>query len=383
MEEKTGVALTMSNAFISLPGLIAQRGVANGTQTILRSKHRGIWHSVSWGELDVHIRHVAAALIAARIGRGDVVAILSETRPETVYTDLAVLGCGAASLAIDPDEEPDRVRMLLASTSARVVFVENEEQLDKVLLVRDACPDLGHIVIFDMKGLRELSDAMCTSLPHFADGGEPVDWEATLAAIEPNQPAIVLFPRGDQSQVLTHGDLMHMTSAARKQLPINPRDERLAASRLSNITERVWGLYLALEVGCVSNYPESPATVLENLRELQPTVLGADAIVWDRLSDIAATRAASATAVQRSAYRWAIGGGASGGPGKSLVLRAVRREFGLAKLRLAYVGGVSPTPAALDWARSLGVRVQRIDEPLADEAQSDTRYRSLTHAVFA
>ena len=157
-----------------------------------------------------------------------------------------------------------------------------------------------------------------------------------------------------------------MMSAARARLPIRQSDERLVVLRLSDITERVWGLYLALETGCISNYPEGPDTIIENLRELQPTILGADAEVWAHLQALAAARVKAATATQRLVYQWALRAGRAGGStgrlADLLVLRAVRREFGLNRLRLAYVGGTAVGSAAMDWALSLGIAIQRVDD---------------------
>src|SRR6202012_4705521 len=124
-------------------------------------------------------------------GRGDVAAILSETRLEAVYADLAVLGAGAVSGAIAPDEEPDRVCHMLSSSGARLAFVENEEQLDKILAVRDRCPALSRIVVFDMKGLRDFVDVRCVSLVDFTRTETSADWSAVVRAIEPNQPALI------------------------------------------------------------------------------------------------------------------------------------------------------------------------------------------------
>ncbi len=304
----------MNPSIASIPGLLSQRAASNGNETILRIKDRGIWKTVTWSQLEATVRKIGMALLAANSARGAVVAILSETRPEAVYADLAVLGCGAASVAIDPDEEPDRVRHLLSSSGARLAFVENEEQLDKVLTVRDRCPALSRIVVFDMKGLRDFIDAGCVSLANFIQAETPADWSAAVRAIEPDQPAVIQFPHGDSvGRTLTHGDLVHMMSAARAQLPIRQSDERLVVLRLSDITERVWGLYLALETGCISNYPEGPDTIMENLRELQPTILGADAEVWAHLQALATARVKAATATQRMVYRLALRAGRSGG----------------------------------------------------------------------
>ncbi|HEY0182845.1 MAG TPA: AMP-binding protein, partial [Rhodopila sp.] len=349
-----------------------------------------IWKTVTWAQLDARVREIGTALLAADFARGDVVAILSEARPEAVYADLAALGCGAASIAIDPDDGPDRVCHLLSSSGSRLAFVENEQQLDKVLSVRDRCPALARIVVFDMKGLRDFADANCVGLSGFVETGGAADWAASVRTITADQPAVIQFPRGggfSMGRTLTHGDLTHMISTARTRLPIQSNDERLAVLRLADITERIWGLYLALESGCISNYPEGPDTVIENLQESQPTVLGADAAVWDHLLGLATAHAKAATGTQRMAYQWALRAGRLGGPKARLadlvVLHAVRREFGLNRLRLAYVGGTSVSPAAFDWARSLGIAIQRVDEPTVGSGRMDERYQALMQNAYA
>ncbi len=357
------------NELTSVSALVSQRAASIGSETIMRTKNRGIWKAVTWEQLDAHVRAIGTALLAAGFARGDTMAILSETRLEAVYADLAILGCGAASVAINPDDDSDRVQHILASTGSRVAFVENEEQLDKILTIRAHCPALSHIVVFDMKGLRDFSDAGCVSLAAFAETGGEADWTGSVQAIKPDQTAMIHFPPGKitgPGRGMTHGEVLQALNAARTRLAIHRHDERLAVSNLADITERVWGLYLALDRGCISNYPEAPDTVIENLQELQPTVLGADAVVWNHLHSLATARAAAATSTQRMAYEWGMRAGSRGGPLGLLagyfVLHAVKREFGLNRLRLAYAGGASVSPATLDWAASLGLAIQRLDD---------------------
>jgi long-chain acyl-CoA synthetase len=369
---------------------VSQRARSLASETILRSKDRGIWKTVTWAQLDASVREIGTALLAAGFGRGDVVAILSEARPEAVYADLAILGCGAASVAIDPDDDPDRICHKLSSSGGRLAFVDNEQQLDKILTIRDRCSALSQIVVFDMKGLREFADASCVGLSRFVETRSVADWAAIVEAIRADQPAIIQFPRGEGSrigQTLTHSDLVHMVSAAQTRLAIRPNDERLAVLRASDVTERVWGLYLALQTRCVSNYLEGPETMIENLQELQPTILGADAGLWHHLFALATAKAKSATSTQRLAYRWAVRAGHLGGLharlADLLVLHAVRREFGLSNLRLAYVGGASVGPAELDWARGLNIAIQRVNEPLVGSGQVDERYQALMQNAYA
>ncbi len=375
---------------VSLPALLVERTTANPGKIILRRKARGIWSAVTWAQLAENTRQIGEALIALDIGRGDTVAVISETRPEAVYADLAILGTGAASVAIHADAEAATIERILRATGARVVFVEDEERLDKILSVRGACPALSRIVIFDMKGLREFHDPQCISFSSFADrnahGG---DWALAAREVTADQPAIVLFPRGDAAEpvVLTHQQVMQTLGVARQRLALTPRDNRLAVLSMADSAERIWGLYAALDSGCISNYLESPDTAFENLQELQPTVFGADAEAWAHLHGTATRTAKSATRVQRLAYDWAIRAGRHGGSGGSLadllVLRWVRREFGLSRVRLAYIGGDPVSPPALDWAKSLGIIIHRIEEPMHDSHQTDPKYDPVMQRAHA
>lgn len=375
---------------IPVPALVVRQAAILNSETILRTKDRGIWKTISWSQLDARVREIGKALLAADFAHGDVVAILSGSRPEAVYADLAILGCGATCVAVDPDEDPERVCHKLSSSGCRLAFVENEEQLDKLLSIRGRCPALSRIVVFDTKGLRDFADAACIGLVHFVETDGSADWNAAVQAIQADQPAVIQFPRNasfSTGRTLTHGDLAHMLGAAHTRLSIRPQDERLAVLRLSDITERVWGLYLALQTRCISNYPEGPDTAIENLQELQPAILGADAAVWDHLHALATAKAKAATSAQRFAYQWGLRAGRLGGPkarlADLLVLQAVRREFGLNKLRLAFVGGSPVNPAALDWAQSLGISIQRVDEPTLGSDQWDERYQTLMQNAYA
>jgi long-chain acyl-CoA synthetase len=378
-------------AFASVPAMVAQQAHAHATETIMRRKDRGIWKAVTWAHLADQVKQIGGAVLAAQISHGDIAAIISETRPEAAYADLAIQGAGAASIMIHPDDANDRIEHILHSSGCRLLFVEGEEQLDKVLPLRQRCPALSRIVIFDMKGLREFSDPACMSLDAFVAGCPfAADWEASIKSVTADQPAVLLFPRDGTSPIgrtLSHREILRMIGTAAQRLSPRPHDERLAVLRMADVTERIWGLYLALATRSISNYLESPETAVENLQELQPTVLGADAEAWAHLHARATGSAKAATRLQRLAYGWALRAGRLGGGSAALagtlVLHAVRRELGLNKVRLAYVAGEPIGGATLDWARSLGIAIQRIDEPVASGDQPDARHQPLMQNVHA
>ncbi len=344
----------------SIPAMVSQRAASQGSAVVLRKKDRGLWKAVTWAELDSRRNAIALALRAVGFRQGDVAGVVSDTCPDLVYTDLGILTAGGTSVAVHPEAEASEVLHVLRESACRVVFVENEEQLDKALTVRDSCPALTRIVILDMKGLREFNDPGCESFEAFLARGTGA-LEPT--AIRADHPAILMFPRGEggAGRLLTHGDVLSLIKAGRDQLGVQPGDERLAVLPMSDQAERVLGLYVALDSGIVSNYLESSETGRENLQEVKPTLFGADAEAWTRLHARITAAADAATAVHRMLYRWAIAAGSGNGLANFLVLRAVRNELGMGRLRFAFVAGTKPTQDVMDWAGALGIKITPIE----------------------
>ena len=354
----------------TIPALLGQQAAAYGPETILRKKDRGIWKSVSWSELEDHVRAIGQGLRALALEPGEAVAILSETRPECVYTDLAILGCGAISVAVPTDVEPQVLGDILRDSRATIVAVEGEEQLDKVLFVRDWCPRLRHVVIFDMKGLRDFHDLNCLGLDALIAGGTGLsDWKASSSSVSSGQKAAILVSATTTGlpvlTPMTHAEILRQVEETGRALDLKAGDERLAVLPMSDPAERILGLYLALKYRIVGNYLENPETATENLREVKPTVLGANTEAWERLHGRATAQAEAATGLQKALYRWAIGAGARGGPmgalANLLVLPSVRAHLGFGRLRVAYVGDAPVSPEIGHWAQALGVTVRHIN----------------------
>ena len=367
----------------SIPAMVCQRAAERGSATVFRRKDRGIWKAISWAELGARMREMAQGLRAVGFHPGDVAAVLAETRPEWVYADLGILGAGGVSAGIYATDDTAHVAHVLCDCGARILFVENEEQLDKALAARTECPTLQRIVIFDMKGLRDLAEPMCESLADFVargaehDRGHPGSWEDGLAAIERDRPAALVYTVGTtgtpKGVTLSHHNILFQIENAARLLGIRDGDERLAFMPMGHVMERVLGVYLSLHAGVVSNYVESPETVAENLQEVKPTVLMAAPHVWEKFHSRVAVATASASLLQRLLYRWALAAGAREASAQLagrrppalvlteawilrwLVLGNVRRELGLSRLRLGLVGAAPVSPDLIRWFMALGI----------------------------
>ena len=128
------------------------------SEIIIRDKHLGVWRALTWHDLGQRVMEVALALDACDFKAGDIACILSNTNKEWLFVDLGILCSGGVSTGIYPTDAPAQVEYLINNCQASVIFVEDEEQLDKVLLARSNCPSIRKIVIFDTEGLQAFSD---------------------------------------------------------------------------------------------------------------------------------------------------------------------------------------------------------------------------------
>ncbi len=372
----------------SLPAMVWARVRADGGRPILREKQRGIWRTVTWAELGERMRAIAQGLRAIGFKPGEVACVLAETHAEWVYADLGIQGAGGIAAGIYPTAGTELVADILRDCAARIVFVDNEEQLDKALDARNVCPALERIVVLDMKGLRDLVDPMCESLDAFLARGkaharaDSLAWEAGLETIRPDHLAVLLYTAGTtgapKGAMLSHRIILAQVEHAARLLGQHEGDERLAFMPMGHVMERVLGLYLALHTGTIGNYVESADTVLENLQEVRPTVLAAAPHVWERFHARVSLASGAAGALQRSLFRWAMAAGRRradmrlGGRDvppwtaletwvlSRLVLGNARRELGLDRLRLALIGGAPVSAELIRWFMAFGVELTEI-----------------------
>ncbi len=352
----------------SMPALVATRAKADPQGVILRRKDRGIWKPLTWAELDQRMRAAAAALASAAMKPGDTVGILADTNPIWAVLDLGIQAAGCVAAGLNPADTAAEIGRQLRETATRLLFVEGEAMLDKVLEARAGCPVLERIVIMDMKGLRELADPACESLEAFlARGGT-----SATAVLDPDAPAVLIATAGTSGPArhvaLSHANIQSAISAAAGPLDYRAGDERLAFLPMCHVIERVLGLYLSLATGTISNYVEGVDTVPENLQELQPTVLVAPPRFWRRLHARASAATAAATPLQRWLLTRTLAAGAAKAgdtasgldnlflaAGRGPVLGAVRRTLGLARLRRAVFAFGGVPRAVADWLRAAGI----------------------------
>ena len=359
-------------------------GVAKrGPQVWLRQKHLGLWRSWTWNQTATAVEELCAGLLSLGFAKGECASILSNTVVEWVWADLAVLSACGVSNGIYPTDASTQVHYLCEDSRTTVLFVEDDEQLDKALEVRAQLPLLRKIVVFDMEGLRTLDDPGVISLDglralgraHLAKDPDAVRQRA--AQCQPNDLAILVYTSGTTGKpkgaMHLHKGLVFTVRGYNTLVAQDERDERMCFLPLCHIAERLGGEYSSLYTGSKLNFVENPETIPENVREIAPTVFTAVPRVWEKFYSGVMITLKEAGFFQQAVYGWGIGvggriadkvlaGQAVGWGLKAqfvlaqwLALNNVRKLIGIHRARYLVTGAAPISPELVRWYLALGL----------------------------
>ena len=352
-------------------------------KVFMRQKKLGIWREWTWDETARAVREIGNGLVALGFNAGDCASIASNTVVEWVLADLAVLSCGGVSNGIYPTDAASQLHYLCEDSRSRVLFVEDEEQLDKALEARARLPLLRKIVVFDPKGLREFSDPDVIDLAALREMGcrhakaHAGELDARVAACRPEDLAILVYTSGTTGKpkgaMHSHRGLVYTVRGYNRIVAQDESDERMCFLPLCHIAERMGGEYFALYTGSKLNFVENPETVPENVREIAPTVFTAVPRIWEKFYSGVAIALRESGRVQQIAYAWGIAVGGciaervlARAPvgallklqftlARWLVLNNVRKMIGIHRARFCVTGAAPISPDLVRWYLALGV----------------------------
>ena len=369
--------MTSIDGIATIPGLFWNRVTAHANTVALREKDFGIWNEITWKQYGEQARLVGLGLKALGMQRGDICSIASEINKEWMFADLGVICAGGVSNGVYPTDSPNQVEYLIADSGTRFYFAEDEEQLDKVLEVRERTPTLEKIIIFDMEGLRSFEDEQCMSLARLVDIGRdylalhPNAWAAEIEAASPDDLMILTYTSGTtgmpKGAMINQRNMLTMLNYLEQGLDAREGDEQVGFLPLAHIAGRLFYTFSPLQSLAIVNLVESLETTVQDLQEVSPTVHFAVPRVWEKQYSTVAIKLKEATALGRFAYERALAIGyraaayrkrnesppvvlrALNGIADYLVFRNVRKMLGINDSRRLFTAAAPIAPDLIEW----------------------------------
>ena len=372
----------------TFPQLLLQHASQRPTAAAMREKEYGIWQSLSWSDLAAMVEHLAAGLHLAGLRRGEHMVVVGANRPRLYATMLAVQSIGAVPVPLYQDAAALECVFPVNNADVRFAFAEDQEQVDKLLEIRDKCPQLTHIYFDDSRGLRSYDEPGLAALDELLAAGKvhasahPGFLKDAVAQIKPTDVGAMFFTSGTTGNpkgvVHTHDSLLNRARAGADFDHLTSAEEVLAYMPVAWIGQNIFSYAQWLACGYVVNCPESAATVTIDLKEVGPSYYFAPPRVFEGLLTSVMIRMEDAGAIKRGMFHYFMSVAQRVGPtlmaaqsvglvdrllyalGNVLVYGPLRNNLGFSRVRVAYTAGEAIGPDLFSFYRSIGVNLKQL-----------------------
>lgn len=379
------MATTAAQTF---PRLLLEHATRRPDAPALREKEYGIWQTFSWSQLAALVRELAHGLADAGLSRGQHVVVVGENRPRLYAAMLAAQSLGAIPVPLYQDAVAAEFAYPLNNAEVAFAVVEDQEQVDKLLEIREQCPRLGHIWFDDPRGLRNYREAGLESLDDLRERGrrhaQQHDgfFEAQVQAGQSADVAAMFFTSGTTGNpkgvVHTHATLIDRAQAGMRFDKLGAHEEVLAYLPPAWIGQNIFSYAQWLACGYVVNCPESASTVSIDMKEIGPTYYFAPPRVFEGLLTSVMIRMEDAGALKRWLFGRCMDLARRVGPalmdgqavgaldrlkyalGNVLIYGPLRNTLGLSRVRVAYTAGEAIGPDLFSFYRSIGINLKQL-----------------------
>ncbi|HVQ65876.1 MAG TPA: long-chain fatty acid--CoA ligase, partial [Bradyrhizobium sp.] len=340
-------------------------------------KDLGLWRVFTWNDYQARVHDFALGMVELGLGRGDVVGIIGDNRPDWVAAEIATHAIGAMSLGLYRDVLDEEAAYLLSYGDAKLVFAEDEEQVDKLLALADRAPNLKHIVYSDPRGMRKYEDPRLMEAEKLATMGrdraarEPDIYDRLVDATSGEDVAILCTTSGTTANpklaMLAGGRVLKHCATYLAFDPKGPDDEYVSVLPLPWIMEQVYALGKGLVCRMKVNFVEEPETMMHDFREIAPTFVLFAPRLWESIAADVRANVMDSSPLKQKLFDIGMKAGLSAlAQGKhsmladQLLFRALRDRLGFTRLRSAATGGAALGPDTFKFFRAMGVPLRTL-----------------------
>ncbi|MCF8130125.1 MAG: AMP-binding protein [Deltaproteobacteria bacterium] len=375
--------------FITMPMLLKRNADRlEDTRVAIREKEFGIWQPVTWRGYFENVRDFALGLHQLGFKHDDKLSYAGDNRPEGLYSELAVQSLGGAIVGIYPDSHLDQVEYIINHSDSIFVVAGDQEQADKILEIKDKCPNIIKIIVDDPKGMRRYEEPILAYFKDIQKLGEklhekePHLFDEMIQKVTPEDVGMINYTSGTtglpKGSMITH---KNMYAVARGQDSVDEAQddfEYVSFLPLPWIGEQEFGVYWALYKAFTVNFPEKVETVQENIREIGPHIMLAPPRIWERMCSDIQVKIQDAVWIKRMAYKWFLSVGYQVADhilnkeplplglkflnmlGYVFLFRSLKNYLGLARLRHVYTGGAPLGQEIFNMFMALNVDIKQV-----------------------
>jgi long-chain acyl-CoA synthetase len=372
----------------TLVRIVAANARAFPERTAFREKDLGVWQETSWGAALETMLGCAAGLEGLGFGPEDAMLVLGDNRPRLYLGMVAAGALGGYAMPVFPDATPDEIRHFTHEAQARFALAEDQEQVDKLLDLREHGATIEHIVYDDPRGLAKYPQPGLVSWDALVARGaerlrqEPALREALIGRAPPDGPAVFVHSSGTTGRpkgvVLTHRNLLTGVGNAYRAGAFSFEEEILAYLPMAWVGDFAFTVAAGIALRFVINVPERQETVLHNLREIAPTFYLAAPRSWDNLLTMIQVRMEDSTRLKKWVYDRFMNSALAaerrklegGQPtlverllrplGELLVCGPIKDQLGFTRMRNAFTGGEALGEDTFVFYRALGVKLRQL-----------------------
>ncbi|MCM8596372.1 long-chain fatty acid--CoA ligase [Accumulibacter sp.] len=372
----------------TFPRLLFHHAEVRAGSTAMREKDLGIWQCWTWRDVAEHVRALAAGLAEMGFRRGDHLAIVGDNRPR-LYMMMAAAQClGGVPVPLYQDAVASEMLFALVDAGARFAFVENQEQVDKILEIREQLPELVHLFYDDPRGMRHYTQPFIHDVRELIEMGRihnrnhPDFLPEQVAAGRADEVGVMLYTSGTTGRPkgvrLTHGAFIAAARGGADFDRLTADEDILSYLPMAWVGDHLFSFAQALVAGFTINCPESAETVMADMREIGPTYYFAPPRVFENLLTQVMIRMDDAGIVKQRMFHFfmavarrcgaeildrrpvAAGDRLLYALGNLLVYGPLKNVLGMSRIRVAYTAGAAIGPDLFRFYRSIGINLKQL-----------------------
>ena len=378
----------------SVPALLARNVAQFGSKPAYREKEFGIWQTWSWAETAEEIQAIAYGFLALGVEKGDHVAIIGRNRPAMYWSMVAAMKVGAIPVPLYQDAVAEEMAYALEHSGAKFAVCGDQEQVDKVIEVQGILDAQGkdhhiaHIIYQDARGLRKYDHTKLHALADIQAEGraaherfekEQADREASIGY---DDTCVMLYTSGTTGKskgvVLSNRNVIETAKASSEFDHLRSSDEILAYLPMAWVGDFIFSIGQAYWAGFCTNCPESPETMMTDLREIGPTYFFAPPRVFETTLTTVMIRMEDASPFKQRMFKKYMDHAKKVGPalldgkpvsfgdklkywiGDKLIYGPLKNTLGFTRVRVGYTAGEAIGPEIFEFYRSLGINLKQL-----------------------